>query len=678
MSDRTLDERCINTIRFLSADAVEKAKSGHPGTPMGAAALAYTLWDRFLRHDPSDPSWPDRDRFVLSAGHASMLLYSLLHLTGYGLSLDDLRQFRQWGSKTPGHPEHGHTPGVEVTTGPLGQGFSNGVGMAIAERHLAARYNKPGHEIINHHVYALVSDGDLQEGISSEAASLAGTLGLGKLIYLYDDNEVQIEGPTRVAFTENVAKRFDAYDWQVIGPIDGMDTEAVDAAIRQAHAQSAKPSLIICRTIIGYGSPTQGTAKTHGEPLGADNLHAAKDKLGWPQEPSFLVPDDVQAHMRLAVERGKAVRDDWKERFEAYQRAYPSEAAELKARLAGDLPVGWDAGLDSLFNSQTPPMATRDASGKILNVVGPHLPALMGGSADLAPSNKSLISEVGDFGASTPAGRNLHFGVREHAMGAIASGMALHGGFIPYTATFLTFSDYMRPSIRLAAMMGLRVIYIFTHDSIGLGEDGPTHQPVEQLLALRAIPNLTVIRPGDAAETAYAWRSALENTHGPTAIVLTRQKVPTLARGQHSPASLLSKGAYVIWESDSTHSEVILIGTGSELSLALDAGKRLAADRIPTRVVSMPSWELFAAQDSPYRDSVLPQAVRARVAVEAAGTFGWERYVGLDGRVVGMTHFGASAPDTILYEKFGITVEAVVAAARDLVSRCRPATEEHS
>ena len=665
MPDITLDQRCINTIRFLSADAVEKAKSGHPGAPMGMAVAAFVLWDRFLKHNPRDPHWHDRDRFVLSAGHASMLLYSLLHLTGYDLSLEELRNFRQWGSKTPGHPEYGHTAGVEVTTGPLGQGFANGVGMAIAERHLATLYNRPEHDIIDHFTYALVSDGDLQEGLSSEAASLAGHLGLGKLIYLYDDNKVQIDGPTTLAFTEDVAKRFEAYHWQVIGPIDGMNVDEVESAIRRAQSEKSKPSLIICRTTIGYGSPTEGTAKTHGEPLGADNLRAAKSKLGWPQEPSFLVPDDVAAHMQKAVVRGQNAQEDWMTRLQSYAKAFPHEAADLKRRLDGKLPDDWGKALDTLFDDSTPAMATRDASGKVINALASSV-QLLGGSADLAPSNKTLITGEKDQSSTNPEGRNMRFGVREHAMGAIASGIALHGGFIPFTATFLTFSDYMRPSIRLASMMGLRVVYVFTHDSIGLGEDGPTHQPIEHLVALRSIPNLTLIRPGDAAETAESWRAAIENTNGPTALILTRQKVPTLNRAELDPASNLHKGAYTLWESNG-QPDVILMGTGSELSLALEAGKKLAAEGVATRVVSMPSWELFEKQDAAYRQQVFPNRIRARVAVEAGGVFGWERYIGLDGATVGMTGYGASAPDTVLYEKFGITVDSVVAKAHALV-----------
>ncbi len=665
MPEMSLDERCINTIRFSSADAVEKAKSGHPGAPMGMAVAAYTLWDRFLKFNPHDSHWHDRDRFVLSAGHASMLLYSLLHLTGYDLSLDELKNFRQFGSKTPGHPEHGLTPGVEATTGPLGQGFANGVGMALAERYLATIYNRPGHEVVNHYTYALCSDGDMQEGVSGEAASLAGHLGLGKLIYLYDDNSVQIDGPTSLAFTEDVARRFEAYHWQVIGPVDGMSIDEVESAIRRAQVEKNKPSLIICRTIIGYGSPTQGTAKTHGEPLGADNLRAARIKLGWPVEPSFLIPEDVQNHMRKSVVRGQNAQEEWNTRLQSYTKAFPKEAQELKDRLAGRLPDDWGKVLDTLFDDATKPMATREASGKVINALASHLP-IMGGSADLAPSNKTLIDGETDQSATAPQGRNLRFGVREHAMAAIGSGLALHGGFIPFVATFLTFSDYMRGSIRLAALMRLRVIYVFTHDSIGLGEDGPTHQPIEHLTALRAIPNLTVIRPCDPAETAEAWRAAVANVEGPTALALTRQKVPTLQRAELAPAAHLAKGAYTLWESNG-QPEVILIASGSEVALALEAGKTLAGDGISTRVVSMPSSSLFDQQDAQYRESVLPNHVRARVAVEAAGVFGWERYVGLDGAIVGMTSFGASAPDKDLYEQFGITAEAVVAEARELL-----------
>jgi transketolase len=663
----TLDQRCINTIRFLAVDAVQKAKSGHPGTPMGAAPMAYTLWDRFLKHNPRNPAWPDRDRFILSPGHASMLLYALLHLTGYDLSLDELKQFRQWGSKTPGHPEYRHTPGVEVTTGPLGQGFAHGVGMAIAERWLAEHYNRPGYEIINHYTYVLASDGDMQEGVSSEAASLAGTLRMGKLICLYDDNEIQIEGGTDVVFSENVARRFEAYGWQVIGPIDGFDIAAIESAIRQAQADTERPSLIICKTVIGFGSPAQATAKVHGEPLGEEGVRAAKETLGWPLEPSFYVPDDVLAHMGQAVERGRRAEQDWHQRLETYAQAYPDLAAQFQAQLRGELPDSWDEGLADLFPSDTAPMATRNASGQVLNALIQRVHALTGGSADLAPSTKTILLGYGDFGWDEYCGHNMHFGVREHAMGAIAGGMALHGGVIPYTATFLTFTDYMRPPMRLAALMGLRVIYIFTHDSIGLGEDGPTHQPIEHLMNLRAVPNLTVIRPADATETAEAWRAALLNADGPTVLIFTRQKLPVLDRTELKSGEGLQRGGYVLWQSADGTPDVILIGTGSETHIALEAGKQLAAEGVSVRVVSMPSWELFDRQPADYRQSVLPSAVRARVAVEAGIKLGWEHYVGLDGVVVGMDGFGASAPAEVLYQEFGLTADNVAAQARQLL-----------
>jgi len=677
MTQSTLDQKCINTIRFLAVDAVQAAKSGHPGTPMGAATIAYTLWDRFLKHNPANPAWPDRDRFILSPGHASMLLYGLLYLTGYDLSLDEIKQFRQWGSKTPGHPEYGETPGVEVTTGPLGQGFAHGIGMAVAERWLAEHYNapsepaqgRPGHEIVDHYTYAIVSDGDMQEGVTSEAASLAGTLKLGKLIYLYDDNDIQIEGRTDITFGENVATRFESYGWQVIGPVDGHDVAAIESAIRQAQADAERPSLIICKTLIGYGSPVQDTAKAHGEPLGEEGVHAAKETLNWPQEPAFYVPDNALAHMRKAIERGQAAEQDWQERMEVYARAYPDQAAQLQAELSGELPSDWDEGLADLFPPGTAPMATRNASGKVLNNLIQRVHALTGGSADLAPSTKTTLVGYGDFGWDEHCGHNMHFGVREHVMGAIAGGMALHGGVIPYAATFLTFADYMRPPMRLAALMGLRVIYVFTHDSIGLGEDGPTHQPIEHLMNLRAVPNLIVIRPADATETAEAWRVALLNSGGPTALVLTRQKLPVLNRSKYGAAEGLQRGAYVLWQSSDGAPDVILIGTGSETHIALDAGKKLAAEGIEVSVISMPSWELFDRQPADYRESVLPSPVRARVAVEAGVKLGWEHYVGLDGAIVGMESFGASAPAEVLYEKFGITAENVVERAKTLLEK---------
>ena len=664
-----LDQRAINTIRFLAVDAVQKAGSGHPGTPMGAATMAYTLWDRFLKHNPANPAWPDRDRFILSPGHASMLLYALLHLTGYDLPLEELQNFRQWASLTPGHPEYGHTPGVEVTTGPLGQGFAHGVGMAIAERWLAEHYNRPGHEIVDHYTYAIASDGDMQEGVTSEAASLAGTLRLGKLIALYDDNDIQIEGSTDRVFSENVARRFEAYGWQIVGPIDGFNMAAIEAAIRLAQAETERPSLIICKTVIGYGSPEQATAEVHGSPLGDENVRVAKEALGWPLEPAFYVPDDVLVHTRQAVERGQQAEQAWQRRMEAYAHEYPDLAAQLEAQLRGELPDGWDAGLADLFPPDTSPMATRVASGKALNALVERVHALTGGSADLAPSTKTILAGYGDFGWNEYCGHNMHFGVREHAMGAIAGGMALHEGVIPYGATFLTFSDYMRPPMRLAALMGLRAIYVFTHDSIGLGEDGPTHQPIEHLMNLRAVPNLTVIRPADATEAAQAWRAALLNTDGPTALILTRQKLPVLDRTELGSAEGLQRGGYVLWQSADGTPDAILIGTGSETHVALEAGRQLADEGFSIRVVSMPSWELFDRQPADYRESVLPSAVRARVAVEAGVKLGWERYVGLDGAVVGMEGFGASAPADVLYQKFGITAEDVVVTVRALLGK---------
>jgi transketolase len=660
------DELCINTIRFLAVDAVQKANSGHPGTPMGAAPMAYVLWDRFLRHNPADPRWPNRDRFILSCGHASALLYSLLHLTGYDLPLEELQQFRQWGSKTPGHSEYAPDYGIEVTTGPLGQGFANGVGMAVAEQWLATNYNRPGHEIIDHYTYALVSDGDLEEGVSSEAASLAGTLRLGKLIYIYDDNDISIEGDTDIAFTESVGRRFIAYGWQVIGPVDGRDLTEVAAAIHEAQAEKGRPSLIICRTVIGYGSPNKaGTGEAHGEPLGEEEVHLAKEALGWPYPEAFAIPSEVLTHFREAQARGKRWQAEWRRRLEAYGKAYPNEARQLEAALLGDLPPGWDSDLDGLFRAKDKPMATRSASGQVLNALASKVPSLVGGSADLAPSTRTLLKDEGDFVAADHGGRNMHFGVREHSMGAIASGMALHG-LIPYTATFLIFYDYMRPPVRLAAMMGLRVIYLFTHDSVGLGEDGPTHQPIEQLIGLRSVPNLVMIRPADATETAEAWRIALQRGDGPTALALSRQNLPVLDRKKLAPAAGVQRGGYVLWEA-SASPEVILIGTGSELHLALEAGQLLQAGDVAARVVSLPSWELFDAQPKEYRDSVLPSDVKARVSIEAASPLGWERYVGAEGTIIGLSRFGASAPASVIYEKLGLTAQRVADDALSLL-----------
>ncbi|MEE9261792.1 MAG: transketolase [Dehalococcoidia bacterium] len=662
-----LDELCINTIRFLAVDAVQKANSGHPGTPMGAAPMTYVLWDRFLKHNPNDPTWPDRDRFILSPGHASAMLYALLHLNGYDLPLEELKQFRQWGSKTPGHPEYGLTPGVEMTTGPLGQGFAHGVGMAMAEHWLACHYNRPRHEMINHFTYAIVSDGDLQEGIASEAASLAGTLRLGKLIYLYDDNDISIEGNTDIAFAENVAQRFQAYGWHVIGPIDGMDTACVDSAIRMAQAETIRPSLIICRTIIGYGSPNkEGTASAHGEPLGEEEVRLARERLEWPYQEPFTVPPEALAHFRQALERGKRYKEEWEAKLTAYRQAYPKEAQQLEEALKGDLPEGWDRDLDRLFESEDKPIATRGASGQVMNAIVRRVHSFTGGSADLAPSTKTTLKDHGHYGFEEYCDHNIHFGVREHAMGAIANGMALHGCIIPYTATFFIFSDYMRPPMRWAALMEQRVVYIFTHDSIGMGEDGPTHQPIEQLMALRAVPNLVVLRPADATETVEAWKVAMERRRGPTALVLSRQNLPVLDRASLAPASGVQRGAYTLWE-ESSQPEAILIGTGSEVHIALEAGKLLKEKGIGSRVVSMPSWELFDAQPGEYRNSVLPPNIRARVSVEAASPLGWERYVGLDGVAIGLSHFGASAPYKIIYEQFGLTPQRVADEATRLI-----------
>jgi transketolase len=669
MMSSPLDEKSIQTIRFLAADAVQTAESGHPGTPMGAASIAYVLWHRHLHHNPANPKWFNRDRFILSPGHASTLLYALLHLTGYDLSLEEIKQFRQWQSLTPGHPEHGLTPGVEVTSGPLGQGFANGIGMAIAERWLAARFNHPGHQIIDHFTYAIVSDGDLQEGISSEAASLAGTLKLSKLIYLYDSNRIQIEGSTDIAFTEDVGKRFEAYGWHVIGPIDGLDLDEIDSALRAGQSETERPTLIICRTHIGYGAPTkQDTAAAHGEPLGKEELAAAKKTFGWNPDESFVIPDEVLANMRSAQSWGLDLEQEWKEKFTAWQKAFPDEAKTLQTQIDNVFPAGWDRGLVDLFHAGDKPIATREASGRVINALASTVTALVGGSADLAPSTKTSMKGQGDYSAKDHSGRNLHFGVREHAMGSIANGMALHGGLIPFTATFLVFADYMRPAMRLAALMEQRVIFVFTHDSIGVGEDGPTHQPIEQLLSLRAIPGMTVIRPADARETAEAWRAALLNQHGPSALIFSRQNLPLL---EGSASSIgLSNGAYILWETKGKP-EVILMGSGSETQYALEAGKRLAGQGRRVRVVSFPSWELFENQSKEYRESILPDEVRARVAIEAAMPLGWEKYVGLDGTVVGLDHYGASAPAATLYEKFGITSEQVVTEAQRLLDRER-------
>ncbi len=671
MKASQLDDLCINTIRCLAIDAVEEANSGHPGTPMGAAVMAYVLWDRFLRHNPADPHWPNRDRFLLSAGHASMLLYALLHLTGYDLNLQELKRFRQWGSKTPGHPEYGLTPGVEATTGPLGQGFANGVGMAIAENWLAQHHNREGFELVDHFVYALVSDGDLQEGVASEAASLAGTLGLGKLVYLYDDNEISIEGKTSLAFAENVAQRFEAYGWHVTGPIDGMDAQVVEDAIAQARAERAKPSLIVCRTIIGYGSPNKaGTAAAHGEPLGHEEAALAKRNLGWPYEEPFTIPGEALAHFRQALDRGKAWQKQWDDLRARYRAVWPDECRRLEEDLGGELPQDWDAELPSLFADQKKPLATREASGQTMNRITRRIHSFIGGSADLAPSTKTTLKDHGDYGFDEYSGHNLHFGVREHAMGAISNGMALHGGVIPYAGTFLIFSDYMRPPIRLAAMMKIRVVFIFTHDSVGLGQDGPTHQPIEQLMGLRSVHNLAVVRPADANETVYAWKIALERKEGPTALILSRQNLPILDRTMLAPAQETLRGGYVLWQHDAAP-EILLLATGSEVSIMLAAARLLESQGLSSRVISLPCWEIFDRQTIEYRESVLPSDVRARLSLEAGTPQGWERYVGLDGKAIGISRFGASAPQEVIYEELGLTSEQVAKEAAALLYASR-------
>ncbi|MCS7221780.1 MAG: transketolase [Anaerolineae bacterium] len=662
-----LENLCVNTIRTLAMDAVQKANSGHPGMPMGMADAAFVLWTRFLRHNPRNPKWVNRDRFVLSAGHGSMLLYSLLYLTGYDLPLEELMRFRQWESKTPGHPEYGPTPGVETTTGPLGQGFANGVGMALAERLLAARFNRPGFEIIDHYTYAIVSDGDLMEGISHEAAALAGHLRLGKLIYLYDDNGISIDGPTSLAYSDDVVARFQGYHWHV-QQVDGHDRAAVEAAIRAAQIEIERPSLIICRTHIAYGSPhKQDTAEAHGAPLGEEEVRLTKRNLGWPEDAQFWVPPEVLAVFRRAVEEGAQREQAWNALFARYRAEYPDLAAELERVMAGELPEGWDAHLP-VFQTGDKDIATRAASGRTLDALVPAIPELIGGSADLTPSNNTRAKGVeivkpGDF-----RGRYIHFGVREHGMGGILNGLALHGGLIPFGGTFLVFSDYMRPSIRLAAMMGLRVVFVFTHDSIFVGEDGPTHEPVEHLAALRAIPGLVVIRPADANETVEAWKVALTR-RGPTALALSRQNLPILDRSQLAPASELRKGAYVLADAANGQPDVILLATGSEVILALEARKLLAAEGIQARVVNMPSWELFEQQPPGYREAVLPPAITRRVAIEAAVRLGWDRYLGPEGVFIGMDRFGASAPYKVLAEKFGFTPQRVAEVARSLVKQ---------
>jgi transketolase len=682
------DQLCINTIRTLSIDAVQKANSGHPGMPMGAATMAYVLWTRHLRHNPTNPAWPDRDRFVLSAGHASMLLYSLLFLTGYDLTMDDIEQFRQWNSRTPGHPERGCTPGVEVTTGPLGQGLANSVGLAIAERWLAATFNRQGDDVVDHVTYVLASDGDLMEGVASEAASLAGTLQLGRLIVLYDANLITLSATTNVTFTEDVGARFEAYGWHV-QRIDGQDVAAVDAALAVARAEEDRPSLIVAHTHIGYGSPhKQDTWHAHGEPLGVDEVRLTKRALGWPEDRTFYVPDEALRTFRQSVERGRESEAAWRRRVDAYGVAHPELADPLARALAGDLPDGWEAHLP-IFTQADSDMATRDAGGQTINALAAVVRNLVGGSADLDPSTRTALKGCGDFesphmavapvsawptqgaagGVWGYAGRNIHFGLREHAMAAVLTGMAVHGGLLPFGATFLSFSDYMRPSIRLAALSRARVIYIWTHDSIALGEDGPTHQPVEQLAGLRSMPNMMVVRPSDATETVEAWRVALTHAEGPVGLVLTRQKLPVIDRNTFAPASGLARGAYVLADTGESAPEVILIATGSEVSIALEAHERLAKEGIRSRVVSMPCWELFDVQPQSYRDAVLPPGVRARVSIEAASPFGWERYVGPGGAIIGVDRFGASAPGPIVMREFGFTPEHIVETAKAVLKQ---------
>ena len=660
-----LDLLSINTLRTLAIDVVQKADSGHPGLPLGAAPMAYVLWQRHLKHFPSDPAWFDRDRFVLSAGHGSMLLYGLLHLTGYPLSLPEVMNFRQWGSKTPGHPEFGLTPGVEATTGPLGQGFSNAVGMAIAERSLAARFNQEGHTVIDHHTYTLVGDGDLMEGVAAEAASLAGHLKLGKLICLYDSNDVTLDGPANLSFSDDTSKRFESYGWHVQTVANGdTDLDGLDSAIRNARADLTKPSLIIVKTTIGFGSPNkQGKSSSHGSPLGEDEIKLTKKALGWDPEKKFFIPADALQNLRSAVTKGKAAKGDWDKRFAAYAHAHPALSAELDRVIAGELPKGLEAALPTFAAGKD--METRSSAGQTLSALAVKMPELIGGDADLGGSTKTVLKDLGSFDGQTGKGRNIHFGVREHAMAAIANGMSYHGGVRPFTATFFCFSDYMRPAVRLAAMNHLPVIHVWTHDSIGLGEDGPTHQPVEHLMALRVIPNLTVLRPADAAEAAEAWLFALNNLHGPTGLVLSRQKVPTVDRTKMAAATGLRRGAYVLV--DAPNPKALIFSSGSEVQIAVAAQELLAKDGIAARVISVPSMEVFHSQPADYRESVMPKDITARVSIEAGVTFGWERFVGDRGIAIGVDTFGASAPDKVLYEKYGLSAVKVAEAVRTLL-----------
>ena len=663
-----LDQLCINTIRTLSLDAVQKAESGHPGLPLGAAPLAYVLWTRFLRHNPKNPKWENRDRFLLSAGHGSMLIYSLLHLTGYDLPLDEIKNFRQWGSRTPGHPENILTPGVEITTGPLGQGFANGVGMAMASAHLAAKFNQKDFPVIDHHIYAIVSDGDLMEGVASEAASLAGHLKLGKLIYFYDDNKVTIEGFTELAFTEDVPKRFQAYGWHTVTVDDGNDLEAIDAAIREAQSVGTKPSLISVKTTIGFGMPTAGTRKAHSDAPGEDAVRETKRHLGWPEDQQFFIPDEALAHFRQSATRGEKQESEWNDLVSQYQAKHSDLSKLWRTTMSGELPPDWEQHLPAFTDSKA--MATRAASGEVINALAPHMPMLIGGSADLGPSNNTDIKGGGDFEASSLEGRTIHFGVREHAMGSTLTGISLNGGLIPFGGTFMTFSDYMRPAIRLAALSEVQAIYVFTHDSVGLGEDGPTHQPIEHLAALRAIPHLFVIRPADSHEVREAWRTAIMRRNAPTALALTRQKVPLIDRTRFSSAEGARQGAYVLAEAEAASGgpSLILIATGSEVSLALEARETLQQEGIATRVVSMPCWEMFEEQTESYRNEVLPPTVTSRLAIEAGVRQGWDRYVGPAGDVICLDRFGASAPGDVALKNLGFNRDNVVKRARALLS----------
>jgi transketolase len=667
--DAKLDQLCINTIRTLAMDAVQQANSGHPGTPMALAPVAYVLWDRYLRHNPHNPQWPNRDRFVLSAGHASMLLYAMLHLSGYDLPLEELKRFRQWGSKTPGHPEHGLTPGVETTTGPLGQGVANSVGFAIAERWLAAHFNRPGHEIVDHRVYAVAGDGCMMEGVSQEAASLAGHLRLSNLVWIYDNNHITIEGNTALAFSDDVAARFASYHWNVLRVGDANDTDLLDRAIQSALKETDRPSLVIVDSHIAWGAPNkQDTSAAHGEPLGEEEIRLTKQRYGWPPDAKFLVPDEVSKYTERSIDRGRKAEEEWNGRFAAYKTEHPALAEEWERMQSGELPDGWDQNIPT-FPADEKGVAGRDASSKILNAIAAKVPWLVGGAADLAPSTKTRMAEGGDFEAGSYGGRNFHFGIREHAMGALLNGMAL-SKLRAYGSGFLIFSDYMRAPIRLSSLMELPVMYIFTHDSIGVGEDGPTHQPIEQLISLRAIPQLLVIRPGDGNEVAEAWRIMMKSSHHPVALILSRQALPTVDRTKYAPASGVQQGAYVLGDSEGAP-EVILMGTGSELQLCVAAHEQLKAEGVKSRVVSMPCWELFERQPEEYRASVLPTSVRARVAVEAGTSLGWRRYVGIDGRIVARREFGASAPLKELLKQFGFTVENVVAAARESMKSVR-------